>query len=317
MAQVVNTIGTLTAENRIFYERALLKRLLPMLHAYNDAQKSTLPENSGTTVNWRKFAALAIPANALTEGATPDGKSLSVSTVTAEAKQYGDYVVISDLLAKTGIDKAMTEGSLLCGEQAALLIDSVVLAAMYATTNTMFAGGKATGTITAEDVMKESDVKKVVLKLKQKNARRFEDGYYHAIISPEQAYSLMEAQGWIDAAKYGSIKKLLKGELGELHGVRFMESTNIKKIAKGDSGAHGASSAKIDSADAIIYGADSYGVVDMENGAGKPSIITKDFGSSGTDDPLNQRASVGWKNLFTAKVLDNDAIVKLTTAIVV
>ena len=317
MAQVVNTIGTLTAENRIFYERALLKRLLPMLHAYNDAQKSTLPENSGTTVNWRKFTSLAIPSAALTEGTTPDGKSLAVSTVTAEAKQYGDYVVISDLLAKTGIDKAMTEGSLLCGEQAALLIDSVVLNAMYATTSVMFAGGKATGTITDADVLKESDIKKVVLKLKQKNARRFEDGYYHAIISPEQAYSLMEAQGWIDAAKYGSIKKLLKGELGELHGVRFMESTNVAKLLKSDTGAHGASSAKIDSADAIIYGADSYGVVDMENGAGKPSIITKDFGSSGTDDPLNQRASVGWKNLFTAKVLDNDAIVKLTTAIVV
>lgn len=317
MAQVVNTIGTITAENRIFYERALLKRLLPMLHAYNDAQKSTLPENSGTTVNWRKFASLAIPSSALTEGTTPDGKSLSVTAVTAEAKQYGDYVVISDLLAKTGIDKAMTEGALLCGEQAALLIDSVVLNAMYATTSVMFAGGKATGTITAEDVMKEDDIKKVVLKLKQKNARRFEDGYYHAIISPEQAYSLMGAQGWIDAAKYGSIKKLLKGELGELHGVRFMESTNIKKIGKGEDGAHGGASAKIDSADAIIYGADSYGVVDMENGAGKPSIITKDFGSSGTDDPLNQRASVGWKNLFTAKVLDNDAIIKLTTAIVV
>lgn len=48
MAQVVNKIGTITAENRIFYERALLKRLLPALHAYNDAQKYTLPENSGT-----------------------------------------------------------------------------------------------------------------------------------------------------------------------------------------------------------------------------------------------------------------------------
>ena len=316
MAQTVNKIGTITAENRIFYERALLKRLLPALHAYDDAQKYTLPHNSGTTVNWRKFTSLAIPTAPLTEGVTPDGSSLSVMAVTAEAKEYGDYVVISNLLAKTGIDKAMTEGSVLCGEQAALLIDTVILDAMYATKSVMFAGGKATGTIAATDVIKEDDVKKVVLKLKQKNARRFSDGFYHAIVSPEQAYSLMEAQGWIDAAKYGSIRKLLKGELGELHGVRFMESTNIKKIGSEDDGAHGASSAKIDTADALIYGADSYGVVDMENGAGKPGIITKDFGSSGTDDPLNQRASVGWRNLFVAKVLDDDAIIKLTTAIV-
>ena len=293
MAQTVNTLANITQENRIFYERALIKRLLPMLHAYNDAQKSVLPHNSGTTVNWRKFTALGITKTELTEGVTPDGKALAVQTVTGTAKQYGDYVTISDLLAKAGIDKAMSEAALLCGEQAALKIDSVVLAAMSEGATPVVESTEFTSAV----------VKKAVLKLKQKNARRFEDGYYHAIISPEQAYSLMNEQnsGWIDAAKYGSIKKLLKGEIGELHGVRFMESTNVPK---GD-----------DSAVAFIYGADYYGVVDMEGGAGKPSIITKDFGSSGTDDPLNQRASCGWKNLFVAKVLDADAILKVTTSL--
>ena len=288
-AGATNGAGLLAAENRTFYERALLERLLPELHAYNDAQKSVLPHNSGTTVNWRKFNALAITDTELTEGVTPNGKSLSVTAITAEAKQYGDFVVISDLLAKTGIDKAMTEGAVLCGEQAALKIDSVILAAMSAgATNVTLASG--------ETKLTSARVRKIVLELKKKNARRFPDGYFHAIISPAQAYELMGEtnSGWIDAAKYGSIKKLLKGELGELHGVRFMESTNVGNTA-------------------YIYGADSYGVVDMEGGAGKPGIITKDFGSSGVDDPLNQRASVGWKNLFVAKVLDADAIYKVTT----
>lgn len=277
--------NALTEENKIFYQRALLKRALADLHAYNDAQKSVLPANSGTTVNWRKFNALALSDTELTEGVTPSGKSLSVTAITAQAKQYGDYVTISDLLAKTGIDKAMTEGAVLCGEQAALLIDTVVLAAMKAGATNFAASGKMTS----------ETVRKIVLELKKNNARRFPDGYYHAIITPAQAFELMgeKDSGWIDAAKYGSIKKLLKGELGELHGVRFMESTNTDT--------------------AYIYGADSYGVVDMEGGAGKPSIITKDFGSSGVEDPLNQRASVGWKNLFVAKVLDEKAIYKCAT----
>ena len=314
MGQNLNTLGNITEEQRIFYQKALLKRLLPSLHAYNDAQKSPRPNNSGTTVNWRKFKSLDIPASALTEGVTPEGKALSVTAVTAQAEQYGDFVAISDLLAKAGIDKALTEGALLCGEQACLLIDTIVMNAMRQTKNTMFAGGKASGSITATDTLLSADVQKAVLKLKQKNARRFEDGYYHAQISPEQAYSLMTEKdsGWIDAAKYGSIRKLLKGELGELHGVRFMESTNVHKSTTEHGG-----SPKIATADAMIYGADSYGVVDLEGGAGKPSIITKDFGSSGTNDPLNQRATVGWKNMFVAKVLDDDAIIKLTTAIIV
>ncbi len=281
----VNTIAKLTEENKFFYQRALLKRALADLHAYNDAQKSVLPANSGTTVNWRKFNALAITDTELTEGVTPNGKSLSVTAITAQAKQYGDFVTISDLLAKTGIDKAMTEGAVLCGEQAALLIDTVVLSAMKAGATNFSHTGKMTS----------ETVRKIVLELKKNNARRFPDGYYHAIITPAQAFELMgeKDSGWIDAAKYGSIKKLLKGELGELHGVRFMESTNTDT--------------------AYIYGADSYGVVDMEGGAGKPSIITKDFGSSGVEDPLNQRASVGWKNLFVAKVLDEKAIYKVAT----
>lgn len=293
-----NTLANITAENRIFYERALIKRALANLHAYNDAQKSVLPEHSGTTVNWRKFNALAIPTTALTEGVTPGGSNLSVTAVTATAEQYGDFVIISDLLAKAGIDKAMTEGAVLCGEQAALLVDTIILNAMGA--------GATTKTETTE--LTDEVVQKIVLELKRANARRFPDGYYHAIVSPAQAYSLMklEDKGWISAAKYGNIKKLLKGEVGELHGVRFMESTNIK-----ESGASGSKTAAC-----FIYGADSYGVVDMEGGAGKPHIITKDFGSAGVDDPLEQRASVGWKNLFVAKVLDNTAIYKVTTKVV-
>lgn len=297
----VNTLANLTAEQKVFYQRTLLKRLLPMLHAYKDAQKSVLPLNSGNTVNWRKFNSLAIPTTALTEGVTPDGKNLAVSSITAEAQQYGDYVIISDKLAKLGIDKAMTEGAVLCGEEACLLIDTVVLQAMSA--------GATEITETTE--LTDDIVQKIVLKLKRNNARRFEDGYYHAIISPAQAYSLMqldgkEGSGWISAAKYGSIKKLLTGEVGELHGVRFMESTNIAE--SGESGKRIASG--------YIYGADSYGVVDIEGGAGKPEIITKTFGSSGVNDPLNQRASVGWKNMFTAKVLDKNAIYKVTTNVI-
>ena len=294
----VNTLANLTAEQKIFHQRTLLKRLLPMLHAYKDAQKSILPLNSGTTVSWRKFTSLAIPATALTEGVTPEGKNLAVTSITAEAQQYGDYVIISDKLAKAGIDKALTEGALLCGEQACLLIDTVVMQAM----------AEGATAVTKTTALTDEIVQEIVLKLKRKNARRFADGYYHAIISPAQAYSLMqlEGKGWISAAKYGSIKKLLDGEVGELHGVRFMESTNI--VESGEAGKKTAS--------CYIYGADSYGVVDLEGGAGKPEIITKDFGSAGVDDALNQRASVGWKNMFTAKVLDKDAIYKVTTSVI-
>ena len=290
MSVNTNTFSAITEEQRIFYQKALIKRLLPELHAYNDAQKSVLPEHSGLTVNWRKFESLDVDTTPLTEGVAGDGQSLDVTAITGTAQQYGKYITMSDILAYAGIDKVMTEGAVLAAEQAAQTVDTIVLNAMATTTNTE-------GTSTQE--LTEDFVKKVVLKLKKANARRFSDGYFHALITPDQAYQLMNAEGWVDAAKYGSIKKLLKGEVGELHGVRFMETTNLPD------------------GQGFIYGKDSYGVVDVENGAGKPKIITKDFESGGTSNPLNLIATIGWKNLFLAKVLVPEALCKITTKVAV
>lgn len=302
---VPTTMESVKSKDVVFYERALLERLLPLLHAYDDAQKSKLPRNSGLTVNWRKYKALEINTTPAEAGVVPEGKGLKADIVNAQAKQYLDYVVIPDVVAMAGIDKAMAEGVVLCSEQASLLYDTVIVNELLSEDEDLDAkangqsGVKRGATpFTHNGKMTSELVRKIVLQLKKKNARRFPDGYYHAIITPEQAFALMgeKDSGWIDAAKYGSIKKLLKGELGELHGVRFMESTNP---AWGSNG--------------VIYGADSYGVVDLEGGVGKPSIIKKDFGSAGTNDPCDQIATLGWKSFFTARVLNHDAIYKFTT----
>ena len=70
----------LSAEDKTFYERTLLQRLLPQLNFYNDAEKKKLPKNSGTTMNFRKFNSLTAPSSSLTEGVTPDGNNLSITT---------------------------------------------------------------------------------------------------------------------------------------------------------------------------------------------------------------------------------------------
>ena len=88
----------LTAEDRTFYEKTLLTRLLPQLNFYKDARKKKLPKNSGRTMNFRKFNSLTAPSSSLSEGVTPEGNDLTISTITATVAQEGDYVVISDLI---------------------------------------------------------------------------------------------------------------------------------------------------------------------------------------------------------------------------
>lgn len=313
--QVITNVtdqNQLSNEDKTFYERALLERLLPQLQFYKDARKRKLAKNEGRTVNFRRFDSLTIPASngVLTEGVTPDGNDLTVSVITATVEQYGDWVSISDLIQMTGIDPVITETSQLLGEEASEVFDSVIQSKLKTGTNVFYAGGKASEAALASDAtitkLTGDDVKKIVRKLKNANAKRFPDGYYHMIINPSVAFDLMSDSAWVDVTKYCQPGKLEKGELGKMHGMKFYETTNLDEV-------------KVTSYDSnplvvcYAYGSNSYDVIDLEGGAGKPSIIVKPNGSAGSADPLNQRASVGYKAAFTAVITQPLALVKVET----
>lgn len=308
MPAINNSISNLSVENQTFYDRTLLSRLLPDLHFYKDAKKKKIPRGKGTKIEWRIFKSLAVPTKPLEEGVTPTGKNLDIAPVTAECSQYGDYVTVSDVLDMQGKDSVIAETSALEGEQAAQLVDTLIRDEVTSGTNVRYANGKASRTaLTATDTLKGEDVKKAVRDLRKYNAKPFSDGYFHAIISPEQAYDLMSDTsdgGWIDANKYTDNKPLLKGEIGEYAGVRFMTTSNTKVVDNSGVAVHLG----------VIYGKDSYGVPEIGDGsAAKPSIIVKTDG--GNSDPLNQRNTIGWKNMFTCKRLQEDAIVRIETGV--
>ena len=300
-------LNQLSAEDKKFYIRTLLERLKPELFLYNDAMKKKLPKNQGRTTNWRKFNSLPAVTTPLTEGKTPDGKDLDVTQIEAILKQYGDFVLTTDMLQMTGIDPVVTEASELCGEQAALSVELALAEKLFAGTNVMFAGSKTSRTALAStDVITGNDIKKIRRQLKKKNARKFSDGYFHAIIDPDMTYDLTNDPAWQDVAKYAKPEQMLKGEIGKMHGFRFMEATAFEPVA-------GSSDLQVHRA--LFYGKDSYGAVDLENGGGKPDIIVKQLGSAGTDDPLNQRGSVGWKLPFTCEILQPDALISFECAV--
>ncbi len=61
----------------------------------------------------------------------------------------------------------------------------------------------------------------------------------------------------------------------------------------------------------LVFGADAYGVIDVD-GLGTMETIIKPIGSGGASDPLDQRATVGAKvAAYTAKILNNLWIVRI------
>ena len=313
--QVITNVtnqNQLSAEDKTFYERALLERLLPQLNFYKDATKKKLPKNQGRTINFRRFNSLTAPNASLTEGVTPDGNDLNITTITATVAQEGDWVSISDLIQMTGIDPVITETSELLGEEAGLVVDKRIQTAISNGTNVFYAGNAQTRAGLESATTKyltATDIKKLVRKLKNANAKRFADGFYHMQIDPDIAYDLMADTAWVDVSKYAKPEQMVKGELGKMHGMKFFESTNLN-VVDSSTGAN-----KIDVHIAYAYGKDAYACVDLEGGAGKPEIIVKPNGSAGSADPLDQRASAGWKNCFTAVITQPLALVRVETGV--
>ena len=234
---------------------------------------------------------------------THAGKNLAVTAITATVEQYGDFVEISDMLDLVGIDPVLVESAELLGEQAGLTIDNAVRDIVCAGTNVQYAGGKEdTNAITASDVMTADEVARAAATLKKGNVKRIDGKFYIGIVDPDIAYDLMKDPLWQDISKYSGGQAIMDGEIGKLHGVRFVETTETL-VKEGTVNVHCA----------MIIGKDAYGIVDV-NGSVKPENIVKAFGSAGTADPLNQRATSGWKALFTAKRLDENCMVRIECA---
>ena len=295
----------LSAEMKTFYDMTLIDEASANLVHDQFGQKKPIPQGSGKTIEFRKFAPLAKATTPLTEGVTPDGKSLSVSTVTATVSQYGDYITQSDVLELTSLDNTILEATKLLGRQAGLTLDTVVRNVLNSGANVTYCPKRAAdGAETAVTSRANLDdtceltvgvVQEVVAKLRGQNAPTI-GGKYVAIIHPYIAYSLMRDPEWIDAHKYAKPDNIFAGEIGEIGGVRFVQTTEAKVFANGVFST-------------LFLGEGAYGVTDI-TGGGLQTIV-KQKGSAGTADPLDQRSSVGWKAIKTAEILIPNYLVRV------
>ncbi len=308
----LNTTTTLSSEMKTFYDLTLIDEAQASLVHDQFGQKRPIPVGSGKTIEFRKFAPLAKATTPLTEGVTPSGNNLSVSTVTATVSQYGDYVTQTDMLELTAIDNTVVEAAKLLGRQAGLTLDTVVRNVLQAGTNVTYCP-KIAADGTEDEVTSRANldataqltvdvVQQVVAKLRAQNAPTI-GGKYIAIIHPYVAYDLMRDPEWVAAHKYGKPDALYAGEIGEIAGVRFVQTTEAK-VYKGEGCPEG-----LAVFGSLFFGDGAYGVTDI--GGGGLEIIVKQKGSGGTADPLDQRSSVGWKAIKTAELLVPNYLVRV------
>ena len=291
----------MSAEMKTYYDMRLIDLAEPELVHAQFGQKRPIPKNGGKIIEFRQFSALPKALAPLTEGVTPDGNNLSVTSKNAEVSQFGDYVTVSDMLELTAIDPVIEEATVLVSSQAGRTLDTVVRNILAGGTNVCYVP-KADGTTVTRRMHLDNTckltpavVRTAVNILKRANTKKI-DGKYVAIIHPDVATDLMGTQEWQDAQKHVHPEKIYEGEIGELYGVRFVETTEAI-IWRGEAEYNTPTGLAVYGC--LFFGANAYGVTEI-SGGGLEHIV-KQKGSGGTADPLNQRSTIGWKaNGYTA-----------------
>ena len=310
---LLNATGNnLSAEMKTFYDMTLIDEATAELVHDQFGQKRPIPANGGKTIEFRKFDSLPKATTPITEGVTPNGNKLNVSTITATVAQYGDYIVQSDVLELTALDNTILEATKLLGRQAGLTLDTVVRNVLVAGTNVNYCPKVAAdGTETAVTSRASLDqtskltvkaIQKAVAKFRANNAKTI-NGDYVAIVHPYVAYDLMRDPEWIDAHKYAQPENLYTGEIGKIAGVRFVQ-TSEATILKDSTCPSGLAVFCT-----LLIAEGAYGVTEI-TGGGLQTIV-KQKGSAGTGDPLDQRSSVGWKAIKTAERLVENYLIRI------
>lgn len=294
----------LAAENKTFYEKDLIELAEPKLIHDQFGTKYPIPKNGGKTIEFRRYDSLPIPKEPLTEGVTPDGNTLNVSTITSTVQQYGDYITLSDVLNMTAIDNNVIQATKILGSQAGIKLDCITRDVLAGGTNVMYAGDKTLRSdLTVNDTLTVEIFFRAAAQLKAVNTPEIEGGGYVAIIHPYAAYDLKRDPEWIDVHKYADTENIFQGEIGKLAGIRFVEATQAK-VWKSD---EDNCPAGLGVFSTLVLGADAYGVTEVEGGG--LQIIVKQLGAG--DDPLNQRSTVGWKAIKTAERLIEQYMIRI------
>ena len=310
----VTTDSKLSAENKTFYDRALVEEAGPNLIHGQFGQKRPIPKNGGKRIQFRRYASLPKALKPLTEGVTPEGRKLSATAVEAEVNQYGDFVCLSDVLDLTAIDNNVLEATKAVGRQAGLTLDTITRNVLQSGTNVFYCPKVGTNGVQAPVTDRSGldktctltvdVVKKVAAMLKAANAPKI-DGDYVCILHPYVAYDIMSDPRWEEMHKYTTPENMYQGEIGRIAGVRFVE-TSEAAVYKGTENSCPTGLAVFG---CLFIAQGAYGVTEV-TGGGLQTII-KQLGSAGTADPLDQRSTVGWKALQTAEILMEPYMVRV------
>lgn len=302
MPTTIQGVTNQTALNRIFYAAESLDRLTKTLRFKQLAKMSqNIPKKSGDTVSWLRTGELHVtdPNDyKTTETVIGAEQAVQFGTVSATCSEYSNHAIIGDVTVFAGRNNTMDEVVAVMTDHAKELYDTICRNELQSNLPAQYANGKGSvGALLATDILTVKEGLRAHIGLAKKSVGEHEVGSYVCVIHPASKGDIMNDtnQGsWLDVRRYDNATPLLRGELGECYGVRYMTSQNIYSANDGSGSATVYRN--------IFLGEGCFGVASL--GKNSYELNMKTSGENSTNDPNNQVNTVGYKYLgLVAKYL--------------
>lgn len=303
---------------KVQYERRLMTRALPRLVHGRWLTQARL--NKVGSYELRKYGGLAAVSNTLASGVTPAEQAApSLTPVTISPAFYGAWIGYTDRMELEIFDPYISEVSGILGEQAGLSADTIVRDYIVANGTIDYSNDKsAVGSLDAPaDNISYRDFLIQMASFEASNVPNV-GGPTPVIIHPHSYATLMLDPVFVNLFTKES-DPLRSGYVGKLLNYEFYVTSNAYEAADVGAGS------TTDVYGLIFMGPESVGCVGFSGtmpnmggdggdkeytGTGKRvspvQIIGKPLGSGGTNDPLDQRGTLGWKMNLGLGMLNAD-----------
>ncbi len=280
------------------YSKDILFHAQPVLRFEQFAvQQTDLTVTPGLTVKMTVYNNLSL-GKRLDEGVPMETQALSASQREVTVYEYGNAISVTELLLQATFDDTMANGAKLLGMDYAKTIDFELCKTVMSGTQVVYAGKKTSrGALTAADLFDGEILKDGIEVLATNNVGKYANDHYVCFIHPHHARGIRNNHEFQMVTVYG---KQYAGEIGRIHDVVFIETTQTPIIPKGTNGAP----AGVDVYQGVMFGENAYGLawalpVEMRDGG------IEDFG---------RIHKLAWYAIFGTAILEDANLVRIETA---
>lgn len=334
----MNTYTSLSQRTNVWAVKKLLVNMQPYMHIQNLAGQNAqpLPENTNSTVSFRRYLDFAVNDTPLTEGTTTDNQQdLNKEDFTVSVQQYGAFTTLSDKALLLMEDPVLEQTISRMGIQAGKTVETVGWKVLSTCSNVVFAGGVASASL-VNSVFTIDDIRSAVAVLLNNNTEKVADAVdatpkFNTVGLPESYYALIhpnilkdlrkmnasatgKSDDYIPVEKYSQTAPLLKGEVGKVEDVRFLQSTLYTPTLGG-----GAASTSVrnttgnaDLYNIVIIGKDAYSTVAVKGVYSAEINVSADIAT--VDNPYKAKRSISWKLWYAIVITNPRNLVRIVTA---